>query len=164
MLAPVDGTPMVRRSVQSLLDAGVTRCVVVVSTLTAPTISDALAGLSVSLVINPEPDRGMFSSVRCGLQAVEADAYAAVLPGDMPFVQPATIAAVIECATNRGRTTTPSLHGNPGHPVVLAPEACARIAAAPIDSRLDVELAHEDIDRLEVDDPGIRMDFDRPGT
>jgi CTP:molybdopterin cytidylyltransferase MocA len=104
----------------------------------------------------------MFSSVRCGLQAIEAPAFCAILPDDMPFVQPSTIAAVLAEATGQQHTAVPSLDGHRGHPVVLTPACRARLAGAPADARLDHELGDEDVAIVEVADPGVRRDVDRP--
>ena len=42
--------------------------------------------------MNPDPSRGMFSSIQIGLAAAQGDP-SSCFPGDMPFVRPATVAA-----------------------------------------------------------------------
>jgi molybdenum cofactor cytidylyltransferase len=162
MLAPVDGGPMVRRTVESLVNGGVAHCVVVVSSDGSAAIEQALHGLPVTLVVNPDPSRGMFSSVQCGVMATTPSDVCVLLPGDMPFVQPATIATVIAAAGGGAHTVTPSLDGHPGHPVVCATTLRASIIAASADARLDHLMQQGDVMMMDVIDPGVRRDVDRP--
>ena len=162
MLALVDGVPMVRRTVESLIDGGAERCVVVVSADGAAAVSQALDELPVRLVINPNPSRGMFSSIQCGVMATDEADICVLLPGDMPFLRPATIAAVIAAAGGGGCTVTPSLKGHRGHPVVCSPVLRARIIAAGADSRLDHLMDQDAVIAVDVTDPGVRRDMDRP--
>lgn len=164
MLSLVGGRPMVRRSVTSLIEGGVDRCVVVVSAEQATAIGHALEGLPVDLVVNPDPSRGMFSSVQCGVQAAADTDMCVLLPGDMPFVQPLTVTVVIATARETGRTVAPSLDGHAGHPVVVSTAMRPRLLAAPPNSRLDHQLAHEDVVLVPVVDPGVRRDVDRPAS
>src|SRR5919112_3961665 len=69
LLADVGGVPLLERTLASLLDAGVARVVVVTragATFDAvPAITDA----RIVIVVNPDPARGMFSSIQAGLAA-----------------------------------------------------------------------------------------------
>jgi molybdenum cofactor cytidylyltransferase len=161
MLAPIDGVPMVRRTVDSLLAGGINECLVVVSEQGAESIRQALQGLPVRVIVNPDPSRGMFSSVQCGLAVADA-AFCVLLPGDMPYVQSSTVAALVAVAQVEARSAAPTIGGHRGHPVVLTRACCARIAAAPADARLDHVLAGEDLVSVDVSDRGVRRDVDRP--
>lgn len=162
MLAHVDGVPMVRRTVQLLLDGGVDHCVVVVSTSSADGVGHALSGLPVTLVVNPDPSRGMFSSIQCGAASTATSDICVFLPGDMPYVQPATISLVIATARDNDSTATPSLDGHRGHPVVCSSALRGHILAAAADARLDHLMQLEDVVEIPVDDAGVRRDIDRP--
>lgn len=162
MLAPIDGVPMVRRVVATLIAGGVDRCVVVVSTDGAAAIGVTLEGLPVELVVNPDPSRGMFSSVQCGVGATDDTDQCVLLPGDMPFIQPLTVTLLIATARDSARTVAPSLDGHAGHPVVLSSAMRSRVLAAAAESRLDHELAHEGVMLVPVVDSGVRRDVDRP--
>jgi molybdenum cofactor cytidylyltransferase len=164
MIAPIDGVPMVRRTVESLLSGGVNHCVVVVSEAGRQAIDEALRGLPVDLVVNPDPSRGMFSSVQCGVAVTDESALCVLLPGDMPFVQPATIAAVIAAGRAGQGTVAPALDGNRGHPVVCSSALRAWIVAAPVESRLDHLMDRDTVVAVDVADPGVRRDVDRPGA
>ena len=164
MLAPIDGVPMVRRTVESLLRAGVEFCLVVVAPSGVKAIGQALGGLPVRLVTNPDPSRGMFSSVQCALASARQEDQCLLLPGDMPHVQSSTIAAVIAAGQGGKRTVTPLLAGHRGHPVLCSSVLRDRIVAAPIDSRLDHLLDQDDVVGVDVTDPGVRRDVDHPGA
>jgi molybdenum cofactor cytidylyltransferase len=164
MLALIDDVPMVRRTVGSLLGAGVEFCLVVAAPSGAKAIGQALSGLPVRLVTNPDPSRGMFSSVQCALASARQADQGLLLPGDMPYVQPSTIAAVISAGRGGGRTVVPVLAGHRGHPVLCSSRLRDRIVAAPVDARLDQLLDEEDVVAVNVTDPGVRRDVDRPGA
>jgi len=164
MLAPVDGVPMVCRTVESLVDGGVDHCVVVVTSQDAAGVEQALRGLPVTLVVNPDPARGMFSSVQCGVMVTDASDLCVLLPGDMPFVQSSTIAAVIAAGQGGGHTVTPSLEGHRGHPVVCSSVLRAWIIAAAADSRLDHLMDQDTVRVVDVTDSGVRRDMDRPAS
>jgi molybdenum cofactor cytidylyltransferase len=162
MLAPVDGVPMVRRTVESLVNGGVDHCVVVVSPHGSADVTQTLHGLPVTLVVNPDPSRGMFSSVQCGVTSTDESDLCVLLPGDVPFVQSSTIAAVIAAAAGGEHTVTPSLDGHRGHPVACSSVLRARIVAAAADSRLDHLMEQDTVRTVTVTDAGVRHDVDRP--
>jgi len=165
MLASVDGAPMVRRTVESLVNGGVHECVVVVSRQGAAGVAGvehALHGLPVRFVVNPDPSRGMFSSVQCGVVATDESDLCVLLPGDMPFVQASTVAAVIAAAESGAHTVTPSLDGHRGHPVACSSGLRATIIGAAADSRLDHLMNQGTVRVVEVLDSGVRRDVDRP--
>lgn len=87
----------------------------------------SLVPAGVRLIPNPDPDRGMLSSLRCAVDALQEEASGLlVFPVDHPEVRPETVAALIEAF--RGHPDglwRPCLEGRPGHPVIL-PLAVAR--------------------------------------
>jgi molybdenum cofactor cytidylyltransferase len=106
----------------------------------------------------------MFSSIQCGVAATGATDVCVLLPGDMPFVQPETIATVIAAARDGAHTATPSLNGHRGHPVVCAKRLRDHIRSVPADARLDHLMRLDDVVEVPVDDAGVRQDIDRPGA
>lgn len=99
LLADIDGAPLLDHTLRSLLAARIDCVVVVVAPDAALSAVPALADPRVRLVVNPDPVRGMFSSIQTGLGEVdEAHGVTIVLPADMPFVRPETVAAVISAA------------------------------------------------------------------
>ncbi len=125
-----------------------------------------------SLVVNPDPERGQFSSLRVGLQEVLSrgrDA-AMVTLVDRPPVQKETLAA-LESAFERAITKTqrkwaviPEYQGKHGHPILLAREMLEAFLRAPeTSSARDVEHAHQsDIEYVPVNDPLVALNVDTP--
>lgn len=86
LLLPLEGEPLVRRTVRRCLAAGFDRVVVVLGHEPAR-VRAALEGLSCEVVENADHARGVGTSIRAGVGAV-ADAVDAVVIvlGDMPYV------------------------------------------------------------------------------
>ena len=167
LVSDVGGQPMVARTVRSLLDGGVSRVVVVVAP-GSPVIGlhetrKAFPAPAVVLAINPDPDRGMFSSIQAGLAAAEAE-IVLVLPADMPFVRPATVAAVLAAAARGDAVVLPTWQGRHGHPIAIPGALRDAILSAPSGSSLKPVLAATGIEHreLEVIDRGILRDVDAP--
>lgn len=162
LLATIDGEPLVRRAATTLLDAGLE--VVVVLGHDAATVRDALDGLDVSFASNPAYDEGQSTSVRRGVEVASArDADAAVfLPGDMPFVAPGTVRALLAAyRAGAGEALAVAHEGVRGNPV-LFDRACfdaLRAVEGDVGGR-SVLLAHENAALVRVDDPGVRTDVD----
>lgn len=88
LVADYRGIPLVRRVARNVLASSVDRVVVVVGH-DAERVVEALADLPVDVVRNPEPARGMGSSIRVGVAAVAEEARAVlVVLGDQPEVGP----------------------------------------------------------------------------
>jgi molybdenum cofactor cytidylyltransferase len=169
LLATVDGVPLIGRTVRSLLDGGVDRVVVVVAPPQAsqsPTAADApiLADPRVTLVVNPDPDRGMLFSILAGLSVADGDPVL-VLPGDMPFVRPATVSAVIAAARRHDALVSPRFEGRRGHPIAMPARIAAAVFGGPAARDFSAALEPYKKERLEldVDDPGVLRDVDTPG-
>ena len=162
--ADVAGEPLLARTLASLLDAGVAHAIVVTREDQRFEDVPALTDSRVTTVVNPHPERGMFSSIQAGL-AVAAGDVVLVLPGDMPFVASATVAAVAARAAASGSVIVPVHQGRNGHP--LAIPAAVRDRLLPLDpaTTLKDALAAVGASReiLDVPDPGVLRDVDVPG-
>jgi molybdenum cofactor cytidylyltransferase len=162
LTADIDGEPLLNRTLRSLLDGGVEHIIVVLApNASLPTVT-LLNDERVVRVVNPDPSRGMFSSIQIGLMSAEGDPIL-VLPADMPFVQPATVRAVASEAARTRRIVSPSYQGRHGHPVGFPPGLKDAILKADPTSTLNDALksAGQSVD-VDVDDRGIRRDVDRP--
>ena len=157
LLADVGGMPLIERTVGSLRDAGVDDIVLVVG----PETGTLTGARDVTVVVNPDPSRGMFSSLQAGLADVIADAVL-VLPGDMPFVRPSTIRSLVQVFEARGGVVSPRFDGKRGHPIVMPPILQQSVLAADPSSTLHHVLkAHPDLRiDLDVDDRGVLRDVD----
>ncbi|HSH74873.1 MAG TPA: nucleotidyltransferase family protein [Longimicrobiales bacterium] len=120
VLVEVDGKPMVRRVVETALRAGLDPVIVVVRRAGSG-VRRALEGLPVLYARNDSPEAGLSSSLREGLRSLGAESQAAVvLLGDMPWVRPADVAALVAAfdpAAGR-EICVPVYAGRRGNPVL----------------------------------------------
>jgi len=123
-----------------------------------------------SLVVNPEPERGQFSSLQTGLQDVlnrGRDA-ALITLVDRPPVKAATIEALDEAfqrpALQWKWAAIPEFQGKHGHPFIARREMIEAFLKAPASSSArEVEHAHQDkIAYIPVEDPLVVANVDTP--
>ena len=115
---------------------------------------------------SPHTVRGMGASLAAGVAASsDADGWIVAL-GDMPFIEPATIAAVRERLEHGALLAAPILRasGQRGHPVGFSRALHSALAAVVGDegARSVIAQNREEILLVEVDDPGIVTDIDAP--
>jgi molybdenum cofactor cytidylyltransferase len=163
LLTTIAGEPMIRRTVTSLLEGGADRSIVVVSPESETALQSALSGLPVTLTVNPKPRRGMFSSIQCGVAHLRAADWGVLLPGDMPYVRAETIAAVLAAAIRSHQTACAIHEGRRGHPLVISTALRDLILQAPSDDTLKAVRARDACLEIDVPDPGVHRDVDRPG-
>jgi molybdenum cofactor cytidylyltransferase len=126
-----------------------------------------------SLLVNPDPDRGQFSSLRVGLQEVlnrGRDA-AMITLVDRPPVRMETL-ETLEAAFEQATTRTtqrkwaviPEYQGKHGHPILAARELIGAFLRAPeTSSARDVEHEHQaEIEYVPIDDPLIALNVNTP--
>jgi molybdenum cofactor cytidylyltransferase len=119
LLADIAGKPMVRRVVEVAL-ASRARPVHVVTGHMAADVADALYGLDVTIVANPDYATGLASSLKAGIRALDADCDGAlVMLGDMPKVTPDHLDALVAVFAP-GTIVVPVHAGRQGNPVLWA--------------------------------------------
>jgi molybdenum cofactor cytidylyltransferase len=124
-----------------------------------------------SLVVNPDPDQGQFSSLRAGLQEVRNRGRdsAMITLVDRPPVRRETIETLLsafERATaQRKWAVIPEYEGKHGHPILIANELLEAFLEAPDNSNArEVQRAHQsEIEYLPVDDPNVALNINTPG-
>ena len=118
------------------------------------------------VVLNPDPDRGPFSSLQCGLAQVAPGTAVFVLPIDVPAPSPDVWTALLGALTAGGEAAVPVHEGGGGHPVLLAAPLVLRLLSRPPESRLDAELVElstaKGVVRVPVSDPRIRLNLNAP--
>ncbi|HJQ99757.1 MAG TPA: nucleotidyltransferase family protein [Candidatus Polarisedimenticolaceae bacterium] len=117
------------------------------------------------VVVNPDPARGMLSSVQCGLSALpEGTDSVLVWPVDHPRVDLGTVATLIAaCRAHAAPVVVPRYSGKRGHPVLFSGAAIEELKALPLTATAaDVVHAHDDLLEIEVGDAGIVDDIDDP--
>jgi len=165
LLTPIDGEPLLDHTIDALLEGGVAEVIVVVGKDARSELErdvNAMLDPRVRAVENPDPSRGMFSSIQEGVAQAQGDAIL-VMPGDMPFVSPDTVRAVIAAYAQKPAIVSPRYRGKRGHPVVLPLSLRDEIRTAKPGATLhDVIHAHSDM-RVDVDveDRGVVRDIDR---
>ena len=118
-------------------------------------------------IVNPAPERGMFSSIQCAAQWPGWKArltHWAIVLGDQPHLQPQTLRQVLAFSAARpDRVCQPTREGHRRHPVLL-PKAVFRELAASTAATLKAFLVArpQELAVCEVDDPGLELDIDRP--
>lgn len=124
-------------------------------------LASLLAAEGLRIVVNPNADDGMGTSLACGVAAAEADGWVIAL-ADMPAIRRATIQAVAEALAAGAPLAAPAYHGQRGHPIGFARRFRAALAALDGDrGGRDILAQHADELRLiEVDDPGVLVDID----
>ena len=156
----VAGSRLVDRAVAALADGGCDAVLAVVR----PGV--AVAGATA--VINPDPERGMRSSLELAIDAAGlidaagAPDAVAVLPVDLPGVSAATVAAVL-AVWRPGRIAAAWSEGRRGHPIVMSPALWrdALAMAGPDDgARALLAARAEVVDEVAVD--GSTDDLDTP--
>jgi molybdenum cofactor cytidylyltransferase len=125
-------------------------------------------GGAVHFALNSDPDRGMLSSLQCGLALVPPDADAAMfLPVDHPHLEISTVAALAaRFRADRAPVTVPIYEGEHGHPVCIArPLIAELLALSPSAKASDVIHRHvPNTVYLEVSDPAVVTDIDDPSA
>ncbi len=123
-----------------------------------------------SVVVNPDPERGQFSSLQAGLQEVlnrGRDAGMITLV-DRPPVKPATIQllsdAFDQALLHSKWAVVPECQGKHGHPILAGRELLEAFLRAPASSSArEIEHAHlEKIVYVPVDDPQVIANVDTP--
>ncbi len=164
LLAPVQGIPMVQRSVDALLLAGVSPVVVVTGHMHRD-VEGALTG--VETAFNARFAEGMGTSLSVGVSALPdgIDGLFVAL-ADMPFVRPATLRTMMDAFAGAGADCicVPIHGGRRGNPVLFATthrEALSRSTGDRGARRLVASHQGPTIE-VAVDDPGVVRDIDTP--
>jgi molybdenum cofactor cytidylyltransferase len=162
LLAEIDGTPLVRRAACTLRDSRVSRVVAVLGHQPSA-VRDALADLDVEFVANDAYEQGLSTSVARGVRvASERSADAAVfLPGDMPFVDSATVNSLIDAFhADIADAVAPVHRGQRGNPVLFGAGHFDGLRSVGGDVGGRNVLLDSDGALFETDDAGVVTDID----
>ena len=167
LVAKLDGKPIVRRVVEAAL-ATKARPVVVVTGYARDSVEGAVADLDIGLVFNPKFASGLASSLKAGLAATPPDvAGALVLLGDMPWIEPQLIDALVDAflAREDALAAVPLREGRRGNPVLLGRglfEAAMRLTGDEGARRLIGVLGEGELVEVEASNMGVMFDVDTP--
>jgi molybdenum cofactor cytidylyltransferase len=164
LLAPLGGRPVLQHVLDAIHAAGVNDVVVVLGA-DAGAIEAGIDWRSERRVTNPDPQRGLSSSVRIGLDEVSGEADAAlVVLGDQPAITPATIRTLLDEPVDTDRPVVVARYADDSarNPVLLQRAAFPLVAEATGDRGLGPVLdAHGDLVH-EVNVEGSNPDVDTP--
>jgi molybdenum cofactor cytidylyltransferase len=165
---PVGGQTLLSAAIQSL--APFTDMVMVVTGANTASLEAVVYASGGSLVTNPHPERGQFSSLRVGLQEVlkrGRDA-AMITLVDRPPVRTATLAALSsafeEALQQRLWAVVPEYSGKHGHPILAGREMLEAFLRAPATATAR-EIEHQNqahIRYVPVDDPLVAININTP--
>lgn len=175
---PAGGDTVIGSTLTALLEGGAGRACIV----TRPDdqdLVDRLRGRSgVVLAVNPEPERGMLSSILAGLAALggpealrERGEALLVSPGDLPALSARTVAAVIAAlggsagGSEKGAGLAVPIHrGRRGHPLAIAPGLAVELPHLDLSVGLRqlLERHRQEVVEVPVDHPGCVRDVDTP--
>lgn len=121
LLAGLRGKPVVRWSVEHVLEAQPDEVIVVVGN-EGEAVCAALEGLAVRTVRNARWAEGIGSSLRVGIDAAGTDADSVMIVlGDQPGVEARVIASLLNAHAEGSKAiVVPSYRGERGHPVIFA--------------------------------------------
>jgi len=127
-------------------------------------LAAALGAAGARIVRCANADAGMGASLACGVLATQHAAGWIVALGDMPWIEPSTIARVAAAIGEGAVVAAPFHRGQRGHPVGFGAACFAALAAlADDDGAKSIVAAHRDsLARIDVDDAGTLRDVDRP--
>ena len=162
LLQPLDdGTPVVVASARNLLSV-LPRVIAVVPPQDGG-VADALRALGCEVTTCEDADSGMAASL---VQAItvslpQADAWLVAL-GDMPFVSPLTLRALLAALADGADIAAPLCEGRRGNPVAFGAVHLPALLALEGEVGARPLLKAMPVRDVTVDDPGIFRDIDTP--
>jgi molybdenum cofactor cytidylyltransferase len=161
------GDRTVLQSVVDTLTASPLEGVLVVLGHRAGAIRRTLSGRPVDTCVNPEPDRGMLSSVRVGLESLPPGTNAMLLAlADQPRISIGVVSRIRQAYQSSGKgIVVPTHAGKRGHPTLIDLDTYGDAIRA-LDGSAGLKplvRGHpEDTLELELPDQGILADLDTP--
>ena len=139
-------------------EGGVGEVIVVVGTDERAMVErdvNAMNDARVRPVENPDPARGMFSSIQEGVRTANGDALM-VMPGDMPYVRPETVRLILDTFQLHDAIVSPKYAGKRGHPVIMPIGLRDEILATPTSANLHEVLKRHGDSRVDLDGDGLK--------
>jgi molybdenum cofactor cytidylyltransferase len=169
LLLPWRGTTVIGHLVRQWRELEATQIAVVLAAdnTALATELDRIALPSADRVVNPTPDDGMFSSIRCAAAwpgwAPDLS-HVVIALGDQPHVGPDSLRALLTFADAQpDGICQPAFAGRRKHPVVLPRSLLAELPTSPANTLAEFLTANlPRIAAVELDDPGLQFDMDTP--
>ena len=159
-----------RRTIERVVDlfrAGGIEEILVVAGHRAPEVRRAVEPLNIRLEVNPDFQKGMFTSVLTGIRALPDRCRAFFIhPVDIPLVRPRTVQRLTETIKDHPADVLyPTFDGRRGHPTLIRTRLVPSILRWTGDGGLKACLRRHEADSFElpVVDEAILLDLDTPG-
>lgn len=166
LLQDVGGMPLIERTLRSVRVCDKISDVLIVTPPGGKERFSWLRAVNVHLVENPDPSKGMISSIRAGLASSWAEERPfLLLPADVPFVPPSVFArVVVDLLTRRCKIVLPAYRGLGGHPGAFAAALHADFFRhGDREGAREILLRHRaETVRLNLPEPDICFDIDTP--
>jgi molybdenum cofactor cytidylyltransferase len=119
LTAELDGRPLLDHAVETMLAVPAIERVVVVLGAHAEQVAASADLAGVETVFCAQWRQGISASLRAGVRALAgADAIVVTL-GDLPFITPQVVAAIVDQVDARASAARATYDGRPGHPVLI---------------------------------------------
>jgi molybdenum cofactor cytidylyltransferase len=165
MLAEIGGEALIRKTARSVLMSRCRPAILVVGN-EPEKVRDAVLGLDLAIVTNPNFAEGLSTSLAAGIAAVPPDASGALIClGDMPLIGSGIADALIGCLerTPAAGAVVPAHGGEWGNPVLIARKLFPEIAKLEGDAGARKILrGRDDVLVLDTEDASVLIDADTP--
>jgi len=156
MMLPFAGKPLIAATIMRMRSS-VNRIIIVTGHYHVPIASYFSEMSDITIVFNPDYERGMFTSVQRGVQETKSDFF--VTPGDYPLISENTYQSLI-LAT--GKIRVPVYRGQRGHPIFFDHTMKGWLLACDPSDNLKAFRDRYEVNYVDVDDPGVIQDIDTP--
>lgn len=161
---PINGVPLIRRTLETLLASELGEIIVVVGHEYQATQS-LLDGLAVQMVYNEDYQSGQMSSVHCGLAALTADSSGVMIAlGDQPAITVDDINFLINAfhRRNNREVIIPTYQGDRGNPIIISPKSRIEILSGKrnFGCRKFIEKNPDQVKFVAMSSPGVTIDLD----
>lgn len=160
MLRSLDGRTVIEMSLDRAAASPVDE-IIVVTGFQNERIEQIVAVPGVRTAFNPAFERGMASSIICGVKASRPDHHVLIWLGDMPLVTPDTAARIIE-EGNSDNIVVPVFQNRRGHPVFFGRTFRAELLSVDEDrgARSILSRYPNSVVQVPVEDRGVIIDVD----
>ncbi len=161
-LLPWNGETFLDRLIR--LFAEVVRPVIVVLGDQAEQIRSGIQrGAEAHFVVNPDPERGMLSSLQCGLAALPTEVEAVLFtPVDHPNLESSTLEKLASLYETGAPVVVPEYQGVHGHPVLISRLLMTELLALPATAQASdvIHRYRSQTSYIAVDDAAVTTDID----
>jgi molybdenum cofactor cytidylyltransferase len=162
-LMPLGKSTLLEQAIDNLLNSSVDETIVVLGHK-AEAITKKIASKPVKIVINPDYQQGMSTSIVAGLIMVDPRSRAVMLAlGDQPLVTSHTINQLIEAFIKQNKgIAVPTYRGRRGHPIIFDIKYKAELfkLKGDIGGREIIQNHPKDVFMVAVDSESVISDID----